>query len=114
MSGLSTKKLAKDLEPVLRECKSVISKLLSDATVILYGSAARGARSSESDLDIVTLAKHRLTPEEEQRLGDALYALELERGAIISERICSRDECDGRLLRGSPLRQSVEREGIPI
>jgi len=111
---MNAKRPAKALARVLRQCKSAISAIVPGATVTLYGSATRGEWSRESDLDVLILTDRPLTREEDSRLGDALYALELEHGVVFSERVVSREEWDGTLLRGSPLRENIQREGIPI
>jgi len=98
--------------PLLRECKRIIQQFLPDATVILYGSLARGTAGPESDWDLLILTGKRLTSTEERQVSDAIYDLELEHGVVISDLLCSREEWDAPVLRGSPLRGNIEREGI--
>jgi predicted nucleotidyltransferase len=100
--------------PLLRECKRIIQRFLPDATVILYGSLARGTAGPESDWDLLILTDKRLTSAEERQVSDAIYDLELEHGVVISDLLRTRDEWDTPVLRGSPLRESIEREGIVI
>ncbi len=100
--------------PLLRECKQIIQRFLPDATVILYGSLARGEAGPESDWDLLILTDKRLTSAEERQVGDAIYDLELEHGLVISDYFCSREEWEAPVSRGGPFHANVEREGIVI
>lgn len=100
--------------PLLRECKRIIQQFLSDATVILYGSLARGDAGPESDWDLLILTDKRLTSAEERQVSDAIYDLELKHGLVISDYFCSREEWEAPVCRGGPFHENVEREGIVI
>ena len=100
--------------PLLRECKRIIQQFLPDATVILYGSLARGDAGPESDWDLLILTDKRLTSVEERQVGDAIYDLELEHRLVVSLYFCSREQWDAPVCRGGPFHENVEREGIPI
>jgi len=99
---------------LLRKCKRLIRRFLPDATVLLYGSLARGTAGPDSDWDLLILTDQHLTAAEEEAVSDAIYDLELEHHVVISEYLCSRDEWDAPISRGGPFHENVEREGIVI
>jgi len=97
---------------VLRELKECIGRFLPSATVLLYGSAARGTREAESDLDVLVLTEAPLTAEVARAVTDAVYDLELSRGAVISTLFYSVDEWNAPLVRGTPFRTRLEAEAV--
>ena len=102
----------RNARPMLLACKSIIQEHLPDATVVLFGSRARGAATPESDYDLLVLTAAKLTAAEEDRISDAVYELELERGVVISLLFFARDDWDYHSL--MPLHQDVDREGITL
>lgn len=97
---------------VLRELKECIRAFLPSSTVLLYGSAARGTRDAESDLDVLVLTEAPLTAEVARAVTDAVYDLELSRGAVISTLFYSVDEWNAPLVRGTPFRARLEAEAV--
>ena len=62
-----------------------------DATVVLYGSYARGDHKENSDIDILILIdKDKITSADAKRVSYPLYDIEFETGKIISPLIPSR------------------------
>ena len=100
--------------PILRECKRLIQRFVPEATVLVYGSVARGTAGTESDYDILVLSDEPLTSAEEERLSDALYELELERGVVLSVLFYAIEQWNDPLHRVMPLHREVEREGIVL
>ncbi|HEX7408799.1 MAG TPA: nucleotidyltransferase domain-containing protein [Candidatus Binatia bacterium] len=58
--------------------------------MILYGSRARRDPEPVSDYDVLILVDVEVQPDLEDRIGDALYEVELKHGAMISEIVFSR------------------------
>ncbi|HEY6976714.1 MAG TPA: nucleotidyltransferase domain-containing protein [Chitinophagaceae bacterium] len=69
----------KNHDGILRSIKSAILKIVPDASIILFGSRARGDWHEESDWDILILTKNitntRLT---EHKIWDALFPLSVQ------------------------------------
>ena len=103
----------KDQE-LLQECKGIVQKFIPDATVLLYGSVARGTQEPDSDYDILVLTDRALSTAEEDRVRDAIYDLELARGVIVCALFYSREQWNDPLHRVMPLHRSVDREGIVL
>ncbi|MBM4045109.1 MAG: nucleotidyltransferase domain-containing protein [Planctomycetes bacterium] len=104
---------AKD-KKLLQECKGIIQRLLPGATVLLYGSVARGRQGPESDYDVLVLTENLLSTREEEEVGDALFDLELEHEVVISLLFFTKEQWGTSLYRAMPLHREVERDGIVL
>ncbi len=94
--------------------KDSIKTSAPNATVILYGSRARGDFSDDSDLDIlVLLEKDEITREDEIRIKYPLYDIEFETGKIISPLVLTKSDWESR-HRITPFYDNVLREGIVL
>lgn len=103
----------RDME-LLRRCRELIREVVPGATVILYGSRARGDAGPDSDYDLLVLAPSRVDWRTEHRIIEKLFPLELETGAVFSVLAYSEEEWSSPLRRDMPLAQNVRREGIMI
>ncbi len=106
--------LAPEARSVLLACKQIIHGFVPKATVLLYGSRARGAGEPDSDFDVLVLTDRPLSIDEQDRIGDAVYELELREGVVMSLMFFSRTEWDTPLHRAMPLHQNIEAEGIVL
>ena len=97
---------------LLRQLKEIVLGRVPDATLILYGSAARGERAPDSDYDVLLLVDAPLSREEEEAIDRAIYALELDREVVLSVFIYTRDDWNRPLRAVTPFYQNVEREGV--
>jgi len=102
---------AEDKE-LLAELKRIVLGFVPDATLILYGSAARGERDPESDYDVIILLNSPLSKEVDEELDTVIYALELERGTVLSTFLYTRDEWNRPLRVATPYHRNVQREGV--
>lgn len=83
-----------------------------DATVILFGSYARGDYREDSDIDILVLIdKDKVTFEDDKRIGYPIYHISLNYDILITPLIFSRKAWETR-HRISPFYKNVTREGI--
>ncbi|NOX85388.1 MAG: nucleotidyltransferase domain-containing protein [Chlorobi bacterium] len=84
------------------------------ATIILYGSHARGDQRNDSDIDIlILLDKESVTREDEKRVKYPLYEIEFETGQIISPIVLSKNEWETR-HKITPFYENVIKEGIVL
>jgi uncharacterized protein len=108
------RKLSQADKDLMSELKSVVLQLVADAQVMLYGSAARGHRSEDSDYDVVVLTRRRLSPEEARELDRAIYELQLERAVVLSVMVYALEDWESPILRSSPYRKNVLKDGILV
>ena len=89
----------------------VVSQIEPQAEVILFGSRARGSARPDSDWDILILLDGEVTLAREQALFHALYKIELDTEEVFSTLIYRKNYWY-EVLKGSPLFQNVNQEGI--
>ena len=85
-----------------------------EATVILYGSYARGDQHPDSDVDILILLNQaRVTPDDERRISYPLYEIEFETGCLINPLVLSKRDWEER-HHITPFYKNVQVEGVPL
>lgn len=99
---------------LLTECKAAIRRVAPDASLILYGSRARGDAQEHSDYDLLVLVEGAVDMQLEQSIVDQLFPLELRTGKVLTMLIYSRSQWDSTLYRAMPLHKNVTREGVVI
>ncbi len=96
---------------ILQQIKRSVRATDPDATLILYGSYARGDNHEGSDVDIlVLLNKDKISFEDRKRISYPLYHIELETGIMISPVIFSKKNWETK-HRISPFYKNVTTEG---
>ena len=99
---------------MLDELKRLILGFLPKATVVLYGSVARGTHHAESDFDILVLTEELLSREEEDQVEDAILNFELSHDIVITTILHSNSEWNSAFHRVVPFHQEVERDAIVL
>ena len=97
---------------ILARIKKSVQNTEPEATVILYGSFARGDNKEFSDIDIlILLDQEKITYSDELRIKYPLYDLEYDTGRVISPLIFSRNDWETRHS-VTPFYKNVKREGV--
>jgi len=99
---------------LLTECKAAIRQAAPDASLILYGSRARGDAQEHSDYDLLVLVDGVVDMQLERSIVDQLFPLELRTGKVLTVLIYSRSQWDSALYRAMPLHKNVTRDGVVI
>jgi uncharacterized protein len=101
-----------DDKDILQMIKNSVRATQPDATIILYGSFARGDNRPGSDLDIlILLDKDKVNRDDEKRIKYPLYDIEFETGQIISPLVLSKPDWETR-HRITPFYDNVLKEGV--
>jgi predicted nucleotidyltransferase len=96
---------------ILYKIKSAVENSDPNATVILYGSYARGDQNKNSDIDLLILVDHdKLTRNKAKNIKYPLYDIEFETGTIISPIILTRKDWENK-HRITPFYENVTNEG---
>ena len=99
---------------IIIKIKNLIETEETKATIILYGSYARGDYREDSDIDILILIdKEKVTLKDEKRIKYPLYDLEFDTGQIISPLIFSKHDWENR-HKITPLYENIQKEGITL
>ena len=99
---------------ILLKIKELVYLTEPTATVILYGSQARGTSNKQSDIDILILVDNdKITYLDEQRIKYPIYDLEFETGKIISPVIISRNDWETR-HKITPFYKNIQKEGVTL
>jgi uncharacterized protein len=97
---------------ILLKIKQLVNLAEPSATVILFGSQARGKSNKQSDIDILILVDiDKITYSEEQRIKYPLYDLEFETGKVISPVIFSRNDWETRHFI-TPFYKNIKKDGV--
>jgi uncharacterized protein len=99
---------------ILLKIKQLVKSTEPTATIILYGSHARGQNNKYSDIDVLILVdSDKITYSDEQRIKYPLYDLEFETGKIISPLIFSRNDWETRHSI-TPFYHNVKKDGVQL
>lgn len=99
---------------LLAECKAAIHEVVPEASLILYGSRARGDAREDSDYDLLVLVDREVDMDLERAVVDRLVPLEGQTGRVLTVLIYSRSQWDSAQYRAMPFHKNVTREGVAI
>ena len=85
-----------------------------EATVILYGSRARGEATPDSDWDFLILVDGPVDGERVDRVRHALYRIEVDTDTVLSAIVRNRLEWNDASHSPTPFHTNVERDGIVL
>ncbi len=104
--------IVQDKLHILRLIKDSINATEPGATVILYGSYARGDYREDSDIDLLILVdsdKDKISSEDENRITYPLYNIEFQTGILISPMVYAKQTWANH--RVTPFYENVNKEG---
>ena len=99
---------------ILHTIKNVVMAVEPTATIILFGSYARGDNTQHSDIDLLILIdKTKLSREDEKKIKYPIFNIEFETGKIISPIVLSRNDWESR-HRITPFYENITKEGVTL
>lgn len=104
--------LASNQRQALNELKFKLVHEFDIESLALYGSAARGEASEESDLDLLILTKHPLTRLARHKITDLAFEINLHYGTNFSTVVVDRDAWKTGAFSVIPFREEVLRDSV--
>jgi predicted nucleotidyltransferase len=97
---------------IINRVRNSVKLVMPDATVILFGSFARGENRLNSYIDLlILLNKSEVTRDDEKKVKYPLYEIEFDTGTIISPLVLSKNEWESR-HKITPFYDTIGKEGI--
>ena len=99
---------------LFQRIKNSVNVTAPGATIVLYGSYARGDNRNDSDLDVLILVdKENVTVPETKNITYPLYEIEFDTGIIISPLVLSKKKWEAK-HHITPFYENVRREGLVL
>lgn len=98
----------------LGQVRRRLEQRVSLAELIVYGSAVRGNRDEESDLDLLVVTADALDRTQRQQVTDVVFDVNLEYGTNISALTVDADRWRNAHPSVLPIRQAIIEEGVSV
>lgn len=104
----------KSKKVILTEIKNIVQRVEPDATIILFGSYARGEQNINSDIDLLILInKEKMTWEDEKRITYPLYNFQFMENIPISPVVKTKTEWELK-FRNTDFYLNINDDGIQL
>jgi predicted nucleotidyltransferase len=108
------KVLGPHIKRILLDCARAIRANYPSATIVLYGSQARGQADPESDVDLLVLLNEDVTPAKKRTVRGTLYEIGLMKDLVITAIVRSYKAWNSPISQATPLYKVIQQEGIQV
>ncbi|MFQ5882287.1 MAG: nucleotidyltransferase domain-containing protein [Candidatus Methylomirabilales bacterium] len=102
------------LQKALTELKGRLTDAYPVVRLVLFGSAARGEASEESDVDVLVLTKRPLSRSERDTLTGIVFDINLSLGTNLSTLVIDEHSWEEGPISVLPIHDDVEEQGIVL
>ncbi len=113
-TSLPERLLADNEYQALKKIKVGVFDMFEMERMILFGSVVRGEADEESDIDLLLVAKRRLSRRERHRITDAVCEINLEYVTNFSTLVVDYHTWDKGLMSFLNIHEEVQREGVAV
>jgi predicted nucleotidyltransferase len=99
---------------MIGRAKQAITRVEPGATIILYGSRARGDSREYSDWDFLILVDGEVDHERTHRIRHQFHEIEWETGAVLCAIVRSRQDWESPLNQSTILSKKIKLEGVSL
>lgn len=103
-----------DTIDIPKAVKEAVQRVDPTATVILYGSRARGDARADSDWDLIVLTDGSVGDAQEDAIRNAIYEVEWKTGEVLTVILHARDDWETPRYQATPFQRNVAREGVSL
>lgn len=103
-----------DTKDIPKAVKEAVQRVDPTATVILYGSRARGDARPDSDWDFLILTGAPTGGDIEDAIRGAIYAIEWDTGQVLTVILHNRSDWNLPRHQATPFQRNVAREGVTL
>jgi uncharacterized protein len=114
IKDLSALRLDTKLRAALEAVRDRLTAQFEIDRVVLFGSVVWGKPDDESDVDLLIVLKPGLDLETEDRVSRVVFEINLEYDTNLSELIVDRQTWDYGLASAMPIREKIEKRGVPL
>jgi predicted nucleotidyltransferase len=107
-------KIDSNTKNAIIELKKRIQDSFKIESVILFGSAARGARDKESDIDILVITKETASNRDQDKLSAITFEVNLIFGTNISATAVDVTAWESGVYSVLPIHHEIKRDGMVI
>lgn len=103
-----------DTIDIPKAVKEAVQRVDPSATVILYGSRARGDARPNSDWDFLVLTSASTGGDTEDAVREAIYSIEWHTGQVLTVILHNRTDWNLPRHQSTPFQRNVAREGVTL